>query len=182
MCQGWGSIYRSSTSFPNPQILVAVKKSGCLFRGSVLMQMHAGICWQWKNRPLMLAWWAVLGKKGRARRLDSPVQAATAHTLCSSPRESMVISPLVIVSPPPRSQLKFVAEMSTNGHPPVLRSCISVIWCEKKATCSLFSFCLWGFILTFQSHCALLQTGVLETFYTSKTHVKISSRHHNLLW
>lgn len=36
----------AALNFPIPGYwhMVAVKKSGCLFRGSVLMQMHAGIC------------------------------------------------------------------------------------------------------------------------------------------
>lgn len=67
----------------------------------------------------------------------------------------MIISPLVVVSPPPRPQLKFVAEMSTNGRPPVIPSCISVIWCEKKedVLCSVSE----------GSVCALGQTGILKT-------------------
>lgn len=117
----------AAPNFPTPGYwsMAAFQKSGCLFKRSALMQMHAGICWQWgKNQPLVLAWWAILGKKGESLQ-TLPVQAATAHTLLITPRKHGHL-------PPPRSQLKFVAEMSTNGHPPVLPSCISVIWCEKE--------------------------------------------------
>lgn len=112
-----------------PWCWYTVKKSGCLFRGSVLMQMHAGICWQWKNQLLMLVWWAILGKRGRAHKRESLMQAAATHNFSSSPRGSMIISLLVIFSP--QVSIKVCHWNEQNEYPPVLPSLFSVIWREK---------------------------------------------------
>lgn len=44
--RGEDPLIGAALNFPIPEYwcMVAVKKSGCLFRGSVLIQIHAGIC------------------------------------------------------------------------------------------------------------------------------------------
>lgn len=78
-------------------------------------------------------------KWGRARKVDSPMQAVAAHSLFSTPGKHDYLALTQPPPAPPSSQLKFVTEMSANGHLPVLESCISAIWCENKChvLCSL---------------------------------------------
>lgn len=61
------------------------------------------------------------------------------HTLFSTPGKHDYLALTQPPPAPPSSQLKFVTEMSANGHLPVLESCISAIWCENKChvLCSL---------------------------------------------
>lgn len=121
-----------------------------------------------KNLPLVLAWWAILGeKKGRVCRLCQCKLCDCTHSVhhpekaWSSPR-------------PPRSQLKFVTEMSTSGHSAVLPSCISLIWCWKRR-CS--PFCLWGSNFIFHLHISYVVlcswTQIFQKLSTLKAPVRI---------
>lgn len=127
VCEGWESLYRSSTS-PNERSIDFVQpwthrnhsraksfqplwllEHGCSEEAQEFFSEAAHWCKcmlafadngeKKKKSASNVGLMSHPGKK-RGRRLDSAVQAATAHPLCSSPRERMIISPSVISSPP----------------------------------------------------------------------------------
>lgn len=102
--------------------------------------MCAGICWQWGKSASSVGLMSHPGGEKGEILQTLTVQAVTAHTVHHP--ESMVIQ----TPPTPqtlRSQLKFVAEMSTNGTPPVSPSC-TLIWCRIRRH-AVLCHCLWGF-------------------------------------
>ena len=82
-------------------------------------------CWQWKKSVSSVGLMSRPGRKKKVKRMSLLTGFTSASCECT---ESLFITTgrndLPLSHIPPRSQLKFVAEMST--------SCISVKWSEKR--------------------------------------------------